>query len=85
MSSVDALVQADGLPRQTGPAAHTAHMHGPSRVAPPPTLAQVQADAQKQGAELAARNTALRSRRCWYTWGMWGQPAGTQDGATEGV
>lgn len=51
----------------------------------PQTLAQVQADAQKQGAELAARNTALRSRRCWYTWGMWGQPAGTQDGATEGV
>jgi hypothetical protein len=50
---------------------------------PPQTLAQVQADAQKQGAELAARNTALRSRRCWYTWGMCGQPAGTRDGATE--
>ena len=46
---------------------------------------QVQADAQKQGAELAARNTALRSRRCWYTWGMCGQPAGTRDGATEGA
>lgn len=51
----------------------------------PQTLAQVQADAQKQGAELAARNTALRSCRCWYTWGMWGQPAGTQGGGTKGV
>ena len=33
--ALDALVQAGGLPRQKGPAAHTAHRHGPSRVAPP--------------------------------------------------